>query len=127
MIYRDARTASEIAIADRRALSLTSGADPLKLSNEIRKQLIEASDRQIASREKYEREALEVEKQKLDYNKQIAENTKKLISIAEKQGLKGIETILKIVDETNGAVEIEKAPTADDVTKLYGEYQGALR
>lgn len=126
LIFNKAFTDDQKALAERRFAAITQGLNPNDLSGDLREKAASVRENLAIRSEKYEKDALDLQRQKLEVEKQIADNTKRLLDVAEKQGSKGIENIVRIIDETNGSVAVDKAPTANDVEKLYGEYQNAL-
>lgn len=119
-------TPDQQALTDRKFIALTSGVNPNSLSSDLREKAALAREREAVRSEKYEKDALDLQRQKLKVEQEIRDEIKDLNKTAKEQGLKGIENRIRIIDETNGSVAVDKAPTANDVEKLYGEYQNAL-
>lgn len=116
----------ERAIANRKIIGLTQGANPNELSGRVREQAAQAREREADRLEKAETEANKQRESQLKVSEQIRDEIKKLNQIAESQGFAGV---IEIIDKTNGGTNIKKdaAPTQADTAAAYGEYQGALR
>lgn len=114
---------SERGIADRRLIGLTSGLDPSQIKTELREQIAAANEREAVRKEGYERELLSIERENLAINKKIADAQEKLLKIAEKDGLEGLNNYLEItvLDKTGGGVSTGSAGTQEDVRRTYFE------
>jgi tape measure domain-containing protein len=110
---------------DRKIIALAQGVKPEQFTDRQRDLVATANEREAARREGYEQKAQEYRRQQTEYLKGIDENQKKLLEIAEKKGVKGLEAFITIKDETGGGFGIEKkpalkpAPTAKDTAKAY--------
>lgn len=112
---------AERGIADRRLIGLSSGLDPSQIKAELREQIAAANEREAVRKENYERELLNIERENLEINKKIAAAQDKLLQIAEKDGLEGLNNYLKITveDKTSGGISTGSAGTQDDVRNNY--------
>lgn len=112
-----ATSESERSLANRKIIELTSGLNPNELTSSQREQAINAREREAERLLNAEKDAARQREEQLQIQKRIDENLKKLADIAEKEGLKGIENIVRIVDETGGKVRVGKVPTQSDTAK----------
>lgn len=118
---------SERGLADRKLIGLTSGLDPAQIKSDLREQIAAANEREATRRETGEREAMQIERDKLEYQRQIAENGKKLLELAEKGGLTKIEVTINADGSFESSEENNPSrATNEDTGKLYGDYQRAL-
>lgn len=125
-----AATQEQVDAANRKIVSLTS-VDPSKLDDRERSQAAVAREALADRQDKYQQEAMALDKEKLKSEKELTAEIKKLREIAEKEGIKGLETFITIKDETGAGVGIEKkslkkAPTTADTARAYSEYQNHL-
>ena len=97
-----ANSPSELALADKKLIALTSGLDPSKLTDRERDTAASAREREAARRETAEKDAAADRKKQVELQTRIAENQEKLLELAQKEGLKGIDKLL---------VEIKDSPT----------------
>lgn len=121
-IYRNRKTftAEEAAAADRQFVSRTSGVNALDLSTSNREQAALAREREAMRRERYEQDAMKIYQQQRDLQIQIAANTAQQNKIAEAQGLKGVEVVIKNESDTTVTQKnIAKRPTAADTQNYY--------
>lgn len=115
-------TDGERGIADRRLIGLTSGLDPAQIRADLREQIAAANEREAVRKEKYESELLRVQKDELEVSRRIADVQEKLLKIAEKQGLEGLNNLLQIqlLDKTDNGIELLGASgTQADVRRTY--------
>lgn len=122
--FRNRLTPDQQSIADKKFISLTSGVNPLELSNANREAAAIVREREALRQEQNEQKARQQRDALIETNKQIAENGKKLLAIAEKEGLQGIEKLLKveITDNSNGRAKItDRAATPQSVEQLYNQ------
>lgn len=114
-------TESERGIADRRLIGLSNGLDPAQIKADLREQIAAANEREAVRKENYERELLRVQTEDLDVNRKILANQEKLLKIAEKDGLEGLNKFLEITvrDETRGGVTTGSSGTQTDVRNNY--------
>ena len=112
---------AERAIADKRLLGLSSGLDASQIKADLREQLAQANEREAVRRENYEKELLRVQKDDLEVNKKILANQEKLLKIAEKDGLDGLNKFLEITirDETRSGIDTGASGTQADVRRTY--------
>lgn len=107
----------EINNASRKIIALTS-VDPSKLNDSQRLRAAEERERDAVRIQDGEREARAQRAELIKLQSQTAENGKRLVQIAERDGLKGIENVIRLIDaRTDGKSELRKAPTAADVQK----------
>lgn len=122
--FRNKLTPDQQSIADKKFISLTSGVNPLELSNSNREAAAIVREREALRQEQNEQKARQQRDALIETNKQIAENGKKLLAIAENEGLQGIEKLLKveITDNSNGRATItDRAATPQSVEQLYNQ------
>lgn len=121
-----ARTAEEKAIADRKLLSLSSSLDPSQLNSDLREKIALANEREADRKSNYERDSLKAQQESVEVQRQIADNNKKLLEIAEKQGVEGLKLYLEVLDKTSGGANVKKdsGKSADnqDVSNWYNQY-----
>ena len=123
----DALTEDQRRIVDRKIISLTQGIDPSKLTEQQRDIAGSVREREAERIERNTAEARQRDTERNEYLRRVAESNEKLIELARKGGSAAIEQIVRIVDETGGAVEIQqRRPTPADTAAAYGEYQNAL-
>lgn len=97
-----AQNDEELGIADRKILALIQGVDPNNLNDYQRNLAAGAAERQADRKSNEESEARQREQKRDELLQKTYEETKKLREIAEKQGKEGVETTLRVVDETSG-------------------------
>lgn len=112
-------TPEQQGIADRQFISRTSGVNPLDLSNSNREQVAMALEREAARRDRFETQSLDYYKQTAEFAKAIAANTARQNKIAEEQGAKGVELIIKNESDSQVAQKQAARPTAADTQKYY--------
>lgn len=117
LLNQNARSPDEQRIADRRFAALTQGVNPLELSDRNREAAAAVREREAVRIESAEKEAIDVARESRDLQKRIAESQEKLLLIAEKQGIRGVEIAIR--DGTSGGVDV-KSPTSSDTGSLYG-------
>lgn len=111
---------------DAKIVSVGRSLDPTSLRQDQRDKIAAALERQAGRVEAREDESFKIRKQMLVYTEKIAQNQERLLSIANKQGISGVESVLKIVDETDGAINVSqnpKNPSPADTKKQY-EFDG---
>lgn len=112
------------SIADRRLIALSQSVDPSQLDDTLREAFASAREREAIRLEKAEADAIKQREKQLATQAEISENLKRLVSIAEKDGLAGVEALIKIQDET-GRANVEKrsvaTPDFADVARAYLE------
>jgi hypothetical protein len=116
-----ASSEAERVIANRKIIELTQGLNPNDLSQSLREQAALAREREAERLLRAENEAIEQGKQNLAIQTKIEAHLSKLAQIAEKEGLQGIENLVRIVDETGGKVRVAKLPTQSDTQKRFNQ------
>lgn len=119
LLYKPGQTEQQLAVADRKFISLTEGANPLDLSKNLRESAALVREREAVRQERYQQEAMTLYREQRDYQRQIAENTKNQNKIAEKGGSKAIEITLKDRTSSGGAAQLQSSATASDVGSAY--------
>jgi hypothetical protein len=106
---------AERAIAGRKFLALTAGMNPSELTGSLRERAALENEREADRKSKYETDLLATQKEALELQKKQAENEKKLLEIAEKQGIEGLKIYLDIKDaeNTRSKANVERATPAD--------------
>jgi hypothetical protein len=108
--------------ADKRIIALTSGVNPNELTTQQRIQAAAAREREADRTEKSEQLAARQRAETLEVQKKIASEITKLREVAEKDGLIGLQVLLKDA-ETGATRDLTPSPTAQDVVEAFG---GAL-
>lgn len=108
---------AEKSLANRKIIELTSGLNPNELTISQREQSALAREREAERLQRSENEAQKIREKDLEIQVKIEAHLRKLSEVAEKQGLKGIENLIRIVDETDGKIRVGKTPTQSDVAK----------
>lgn len=122
IIYSDAFSAQENSIADKKFIALTSGVDPSRLSGDLQEKAALAREREADRREKYESEALQIQRDDLELQRRIAEGQEKLLKIAETQGLDGLNKYLEITVKGDNIKSVTgSSGTQEDVRSTYFE------
>ncbi len=113
----------QIALANRKIISLMQGVDPSQLTTSQREQAALAREREAVRLENAEREAKDQRQKQIELQTRIADNQEKLLKIAEEKGLDGLNNFLEIQvkDETSGGVKVLGASPkpADMVGNLF--------
>ena len=117
LLYKPRQSATEKAFADKQFISLTQGVNPLDLNKNLREQAALAREREAIREERYRQDAILLYREQRDYQKQIAENTKRQSALAAKDGLKSFELTLK--NESEQSARLEKSPTRADTATAY--------
>ncbi len=113
-----AATQDQVDAANRNIVSLTS-VDPSKLDDRERSQAAVAREALADRQDKYQQEALAIEKEKLKVQQSIDKNQKNLLAIAEKEGIKGIEKLLvEVKDSPTTKTTVTRANPADAAKKM---------
>jgi hypothetical protein len=110
----------ERAIADRKLLSLTSGLNPNEINSDLRNKIAAAAESEAERRANFERDSLQIEKEKLAVQKEIDANGKRLLAIAEKEGLQGLNKAIEVIitNKSGGAADVKKE---EDTGKSAGQ------
>ena len=118
-----AKTEEEKALIDRKILGLASG-DPSSLTGEQRNVAAAAAEREAVRKENYERTALQTALDHLGVSRAILEQNKSLLGVAQKQGIKGVETLITVKDKTEAGIEVKTqvSPKPKDTADLYGGF-----
>jgi hypothetical protein len=117
VIFGDVKTADDQAIADKKFINLTNGVNPLELSQSLREQAARSRENEADRLIKAESEAAKQREKALTLQEEIRDELKKLNDLAEKDGIKGVENLIRIVDETDGRVRIGKTPSQKDTAQ----------
>lgn len=113
------RSAEEMAVADTRLIGLSRGLNPEELRADQREKIASALERQAERTERREQEALDVQKQMLRFSESIDANQKRLLAIAERGGIQGVEAAITIRDETAAGVDVSRRGSPGDVAARY--------
>lgn len=117
LLFKRGLSNEELSIADRKFINLTSGVNPLELTDRLRQQAAAAREREAVRQETAEREAREQRAQQIQLQRRIAENTEYLKQIAQKEGFAGV---IEILDKSNGSARVLGAsPTPQDTAQTY--------
>jgi hypothetical protein len=118
-IYDTHRKGFDKGIADRKFIDLTNGANPLDLTDGLRRAASDARLNEAARQENYLKEAQDERKQQTKIQAELLDVQKELLKIAGTGGQKALEVILK--NETDGKYDARpKTPTPDDVNIKFG-------
>lgn len=112
----------QIALANRKIISLTQGVDPSQLTSSQREQAALAREREAVRVENAEREAKADRAAQLAVSKSIDVHLAAIRKIAEKDGIEGVNKAIEITvkDETNSGVKVLGAtPTQKDMIGYY--------
>lgn len=100
-------TEEQRAIADRKALSISSGINPGQLTDSLRNQLAEITERQVQRQIDSEKATAKVMTDLLQVNERIAVSNEALVAIGKKGG---VEAILRIINEAGKNVGVGTVP-----------------
>jgi hypothetical protein len=130
IIYDRQRKDFDIATADRKFNELTRGANPLNLSDGLRRAAVDSRLNEAARAEKSEQDAQAERKKQTEIQTKLLETQQKLLAVAEGQGLKGVEALITVKDETGGRATSRtgKRATQEDTRDYYqgdGLYNGS--
>lgn len=113
-----ARNPQEQGEIDSRITSIAGRLNPEEIRADQREKIAAAFERQAERTERRQQEALDVAKKQLTVNERILDNQERLLKVAERQGVRGVEVLVR--DETGGSVRIDGSrPTQDDVRETY--------
>ena len=113
------KTDDEKSIADRKLIALTQGLDPLKLTSRENDIAAQAREREAVRRENAEKDADKDRKEQIKLQKRIADNQEKLLKLAEKEGLKGLEKLLvEVRDSPTTKSTVTRANPADTAKQM---------
>ena len=114
-----AKTDEEKSIADRKLIALTQGLDPAKLTGQENDVAASSREREAVRRENAEKDANADRKKQIELQTRIAENQEKLLKIAEKEGLSGIEKLLvEIKDSPTTKSTVQRANPSDTAKQM---------
>jgi hypothetical protein len=107
----------EQALVDKKLVALTS-VDPSRLNDSERNVAAAAREREAARSQNAENEAKIERAKDREVQNKLALAIDKLAEKAGKEGIKGIENIIRLIDDrSEGKSELKKAPGADDVRR----------
>ncbi len=107
------------ATIDRKIIALSAGLRPEQLTAQQRDLAATANEKEAARRATAEQAAVQRDIARNGYLEQIAANGKRLMEIAEKEGFKGLERILRVVTEPGVSAELQPAATSKDTAQNY--------
>jgi len=110
---------SQQAILDMRVVRSASAIDPSQIRGDQRERIAAAAERSAEREERRFREALDVQKQMLRFSESIDANQKRLLAIAERGGIQGVEAAITIRDETAAGVDVLRRGSPGDVAARY--------
>ncbi len=116
---RNALNDDQQAIVDRKIISLSSSFNPEQFNSQQRDLIATANEKEADRRANAEREASADRKKGLEYQKAISDNLQKIRQIAEKDGLKGLENVLRVVTENGVSAELQPAANSSDTANNY--------
>ena len=125
LLYKPNQSAEELAVADKRFISLTQGANPLDLSKDVRESAAVAREREAIRLEKNENEAKAEREADRKIRERLATVLEKLAETGGKNGVKAIDLILK--NESEESAKLEKSPTRADTENYYSEHDQNYR
>ncbi|MER3499766.1 MAG: hypothetical protein C4308_14660 [Chitinophagaceae bacterium] len=103
-----ARTEEERRLADKAIIDATRGIDPALLTQEQRRQASAAREREIERLRTSEESALKYTAEQTQLQRTIADILKNLYDVAK---TKGVDAIVRIIDDTSGRVSTRTAIT----------------
>lgn len=110
----------ERGVIDQRILSIAATVNPNDLRADQREAIAKAAENQATRVEKREQEAMISAQNREGYLKSINERLGVLNEAAGKTGLKGVETLITVKDETEAGVSSQtRQGTASDVNTRY--------
>lgn len=120
IIYGNAFSDDEKAIADRKFSALTNSVDFSKVSNELREKAIIANLGAEKNTIEAEKKA-EIQAQKqITATENLTKEIKRLNEIAERDGFGAVKNIVEIIDKSNGSVNVRGAePIPSDMNRNY--------
>ncbi len=116
---RTALSDEQQAGVDRKILALSSSVRPEQLSESQRSLVAAAAEKEAARRDGYEQKAQTQRAELIAIQNKTLDELAKLRAIAEKEGFKGIENIVRIIDDSNSKIELKPAATSSDTTRAY--------
>lgn len=119
LLYKPNQSLEQQTVSDKKFIGLTSGANPLDLSKDLRERAAMAREREADRSSKLEEDAKKERADDRKIRERLIKVLEKLDKTAEKGGLKAIESVVRIVDDTKGAVQLESSPSRSDVSSFY--------
>lgn len=116
---RNALNENQQATVDRKIIALSANLRPEQLTARQRDLVATANEKEAARKQAAEAEAARRDIARNGFLEQIAANGKRLTEIAEKDGFKGLEQILRVVTEGDVKAELKPAATSKDTQKAY--------
>lgn len=117
-----ASNAEEQSVLDQRLLALGSSIDPSQLRQDQRNQLAAAAERQAERVERRQQDALDLQKKSYEMQKELHSLQKKFYETADKSGIAGVETLIKVQNDTTADVGVRESlrqPTPEDTNRTY--------
>lgn len=115
-------TKDKQADIDAKIVSVSRGIDPTTLRQDQRDKVAAALERQADRTEQREEKSFKIRQDMLEFTKKIEANQRALLGKAVNGGINAVNNTLRIVDETNGGVDISQNPsnpTQADTQKQY--------
>lgn len=112
----------EKALIDSRLIGLSKGVDPKDLRDDQREQVAKALERQAERTERREIDAMQLRQKTYEVQKDLAGYLKRYFDTAQKEGIKGVDTLIRIQNESDAQVEAREAvrrPTPEDTRRTY--------
>ncbi len=112
----------EKALIDSRLIGLSKGVDPKDLRDDQREQVAKALERQAERTERREIDAMQLRQKTYEVQKDLASYLKRYFDTAQKEGIKGVDTLIRIQNESDAQVEAREAvrrPTPEDTRRTY--------
>lgn len=120
IIYGNARSDDEKAIADRKFAALTGSVDFSKVSSDLREKAIMANLGAEKNTIESEKNAEKLRLRQTEATEKLASEIEKLNKIAAKDGFGAVKTQVELIDRTNGKVNILGAsPVPSDMNESY--------
>ena len=117
LLYKPRQSADDLAFADKKFISLTQGANPNDLSRDLRERAAAVREREAVRLEKNESDAKAEREADRKVRERLAAVLEKLAAAGGKDGVNGIEVILK--NESEQTAKLEKSPTRADTAAAY--------
>lgn len=115
-------TDAERSALDAKVLSLAGNVDPATLRTDQRNQIAAAAERQAERVERRQQEALDLQKKSYELQKDLHQLQKRFYETADKSGIAGVETLIKIQNDATADVRVRESlrqPTPDDTNRTY--------
>lgn len=115
-----AKTPQEQALADRKALSLSSGLRPEQLTDSERTKLASINEREAVRRDNYEREAQKLRAEQAGYLKEIRDYQQGLKGTAGQGGNNALTVTIQNQSDADASIKQQtRTPTAQDTADYY--------